>query len=180
VTEGRKLASTVTNEENETTSRPPTVTSTATSHCIVMCLQCVAVYCSASTVCCSVLQCGPVWSSVLQCVYSVLQCVAVCCSVLQCVAVCCSVLQCVAVCCSVLQCVYSVLQCVAVLQCVYSVLGDYSRKTTRTLTLPRVCLPLSHTHTSFKPLKPSLSLFLYLVVCISMSLSHTHSIPLSL
>jgi len=113
--------------------------------CVVMCcrvlqydkrvLQRVAVFCSMTNVCCSVLQCVAVSCSVLQCL-------AVCCSVLhlillpmrhnlcsdpypnlcdvthpyrpgsfisailwQCVAVCCSVLQCVAVCCSVLQCV---------------------------------------------------------------------------
>jgi len=152
------LANTVKNEQNETTSRPATVTSTATSHCIA---------CNVSAVCCSVLQC-----------------VAVCCSVLQCVAECCSVLQCVAVCCSACTVCCSVVQCVAVycsvLQCVYSVFGDYSRKTTQTLTMPRVCPPLSHTHTPFKPLNPALSLFLYLVVCIFMSLSHTHSMPLSL
>jgi len=77
-------------------------------------------------VCCSVLQCVAVWCSASSdrsyeddYACSVLQCVAVCCSVLQCVAVCCSVLQCiygqvlqrrlqmqcVVVCCSALQCI---------------------------------------------------------------------------
>ena len=49
-------------------------------------LQCIEVYCSVLSVCCSMMR------------------------MLQCVAVCCSVLQCIAVCCSVLQCVVSVLQ----------------------------------------------------------------------
>ena len=59
--------------------------------------------------CCSVLQCVPVYqhreTNRLVDVCNVLQCAAVCCSVLPCVAVCCSVLRCVAVCCRVLQCV---------------------------------------------------------------------------
>jgi len=38
---------------------------------------------------------------------SVLQCVSVCCSALQCIPVFSSVLQCVKVCCSMLQCVFS-------------------------------------------------------------------------
>ena len=100
-------------------------------------------------VCCSAVQCFPVYCSqgVAAAYCSVLRCVAVCCSVLQCVAVCCSVLldkvrrehkvveylfavlcsvlQCVAVYCS--QCVVAVccrvLQCVAVCctQCVVAV-----------------------------------------------------------
>jgi len=90
-------------------------------------------------VCCSVLQCVEVCTSMLQCVVRSLQrpfsnnisggqggvcltrqgvlCVAVCCSVLQGVAVCCSALQCVAVCCSVLPCVAV---CCSVLQKVYN------------------------------------------------------------
>jgi len=56
-------------------------------------------------VCCSVLQCVPLPSTIVRTICSVMQCVAVCCSVLQCiavcVAVCCSMLQRVAVCCGV-------------------------------------------------------------------------------
>jgi len=88
-------------------------------------LQCVAVcicgsvlqYVSSVAVCCSVLQCVPVCSSVFQCVA-----VCICGSVLQyaSVAVCWCVLQCVAVCC-VLQYVS-----VAVWCCVYplAIVGD--------------------------------------------------------
>jgi len=50
-------------------------------------------------VCCSMLQCRPVCSSL----FGVMQCVTVCCSVLQFVAVCWSGLQWVVACCSVLQ-----------------------------------------------------------------------------
>ena len=76
-------------------------------HCLSShCLHVITFLSLQDLLCCSVLQCAAVFSSVLHidtiqnvsviARLTVLQCVAVCCSVLQCVAAGCSVLQCVA------------------------------------------------------------------------------------